>query len=187
MNYKLHELPKMNIEELQARDTLNCLLHSVLFHRQLGAVFPQEENLMDELGINLSFTKVGSDDSETHKRVKKGVDGFCSTLQKVKYDQKINKCFSVTLRLLHNTGAHSTEWERWVIPLQLQSMGSKSDLQATLLKSLNYISKSTDTAILEGYVPVNDGSHFEFQILHDVGGTTIMETVGNLLSYLTYR
>eukprot|EP00659_Diplonema_papillatum_P010415 gene10415-16049_t len=62
MNSKSHELPEVSLEESQVRDTLECLLHSILFHRQLGPAFPQEESLMETLTIPLSYCKIGTDD-----------------------------------------------------------------------------------------------------------------------------
>ena len=119
MNPKYHELLEVPLEEHQLSDALECILHSILFQRLLGPVFPLEESLAStSLALPLSYCKVGHDDLEVHNKVAKGIQSFCGALQKMKSDQKTGKVFSLQLRMLtRNTQGAAVEWERWVCPV----------------------------------------------------------------------
>eukprot|EP01061_Rhynchopus_euleeides_P042117 TRINITY_DN7353_c0_g1_i1.p1 TRINITY_DN7353_c0_g1~~TRINITY_DN7353_c0_g1_i1.p1 ORF type:complete len:190 (+),score=58.91 TRINITY_DN7353_c0_g1_i1:933-1502(+) len=189
MNPKYHELEEIPLEEPQIVDALDCIIHSILFQRLLGNVFPVEETLAEStLAIPLTFCKVGQDDQTVRSKVYKGITGFCTALQKLKRDQKIEKVFHLQLRMMNvNTQNVTHEWERWVIPIRIKARASKNEQHQCLFRALNFIVRTTDTAIAESYVPPNDGAHYDFTFHHEVTNPNFMDTVGSLLSYLTYR
>ena len=186
MNTKFHELPVIQVEEPQVSDVLECIIHTILFQRQLGPIFPKEESLKESLAIPLIYCKVGDADGEVHQKVNKCLHGFRSSLSKLKNEQKRDKTFHVHLRFTHSTGAHVLEWERWVIQVTLQPRCSKASLLSSLNRILNVVHDATNTAIEENSIPSNNSdSHHDFVLSHEVGGGTFIDTVGSFLSYLT--
>eukprot|EP01060_Flectonema_neradi_P008303 TRINITY_DN1592_c3_g1_i1.p1 TRINITY_DN1592_c3_g1~~TRINITY_DN1592_c3_g1_i1.p1 ORF type:complete len:190 (+),score=31.19 TRINITY_DN1592_c3_g1_i1:85-654(+) len=186
MNTKFHELPVIQVEEPQVSEILECVLHTILFQRQLGPVFPKEESLMEALAIPLTYCKVGDADGDIHQKVNKCINGFRSALSKLKSDQKRDKTFHVHLRFSQSTGAHALEWERWVIQLSIQPRCNKTTLLNTMNRVLNIVHDATNAAIEDDSIPSNNSdAHHTFSLSHEVGGGTFIDTVGSFLSYLT--
>ena len=134
MNPKYHELEEIPLEETQIADALDCIVHSILFQRLLGPVFPLEATLAEStLAIPLAYCKVGQDDQVVHTKVAKGIQDLCKALQKVKRDQKIDKVFHLQVRMMNVNSQNTTyEWERWVVPVCIPSpAGIKSTVYVT--------------------------------------------------------
>jgi len=114
--------------DLQIKESLRCLLHTIVFNRALGIVEPQD---MDSDIFNLTY--VMCKDDEIYHKIEDGIANFLQGFIGKKVDKgKICIAFYVT-RSVPTWGIFTKEekvfWERWVIPISVSRAKDRNSIE----------------------------------------------------------
>jgi len=175
----------------QVKETLQCILHTILFMRAFGPVKPREVT-MDFLEVHY----VCCDDQKIEKQIEERVNLFFDSWQKKKFDptrRMATISFDEKVYKTQLFGFSKTEericWEQWNIELVLQSnIVSKEEQKKGLEKSVQDILKHIVQLVnkYKNHIPplVNkDLTPFPYEINFPSGEVAqgLLSTIGNML------
>lgn len=143
MNFERHEFPPLEVSPSQLKGVLQCVLHSVLFNRALGAFFPKDAECVEfgargggdaatgvsNNGMGVPYAKL--DDAHVDALVDSFLDRFLLGLGKagarqgqvcLGFHEKVAK--KKSLLSWGQTAEEKVFWERWIVPVQLDAVPS---------------------------------------------------------------
>ncbi|KAJ6801428.1 autophagy-related protein 101 isoform X2 [Iris pallida] len=119
MNCEACQLKELVLEQLEIREVLRCILHTIVFHRALGLVRPKD---IDCELFEITYVQCG--DTELEKKIEEKIDQFISWAEK-----HPNKKSQVSLSFYETKSKQPTwfskperlYWEQWYINLHVVS------------------------------------------------------------------
>ncbi|CAM8941024.1 hypothetical protein QQ045_013731 [Rhodiola kirilowii] len=118
MNCEVCQLKELEVESHEIREIIQCILHTIVFHRALGLVRPKDVDM--EL---LEITYVQCGDVELEKKIDEKIDQFTSWV-----DKHPNKKSQICLSFFEVKNKQATwftnkierlYWEQWYINLNV--------------------------------------------------------------------
>ncbi|KAG0456118.1 hypothetical protein HPP92_023906 [Vanilla planifolia] len=120
MNCEVCQLKELVVEQIEIREVLRCVLHTIVFHRALGLVRPKDVDC--EL-FEITYVQCG--DADLTKKIEEKIDQFISWV-----DKHPNKKCQISLSFYEVKNkqptwfGNKTErlcWEQWYINLHVLS------------------------------------------------------------------
>uniref|UniRef100_A0A7N0UKT8 Autophagy-related protein 101 n=1 Tax=Kalanchoe fedtschenkoi TaxID=63787 RepID=A0A7N0UKT8_KALFE len=156
MNCEVCQLKELEVEHFEIREVLQCILHTIVFHRALGLVRPKDVDM--EL---LEITYVQCGDVELEKKIDEKIDQFINWV-----DKHPNKKSQICLSFYEVKNKQATwfnkierlYWEQWYINLNVaqhpKSHSGKSHHSKVLVdpEEMAYEDRSARRAALEASV-----------------------------------
>lgn len=113
----------LEVEGFQLKEILRCLLHTIVFHRSLGSIFPKE---VDCDVFDVSYARV--DDKGLERVVERRIDSIYQSIVEMRTTR-----FTVTLRFYIYSEAkgfmlnqrEKMFWEQWMIPITISTQKKK--------------------------------------------------------------
>ncbi|CAH9060779.1 unnamed protein product [Cuscuta epithymum] len=118
MNCIDFRLKDLDVEHFEIREVLQCILHTIFFHRALGLVRPKDIDL--EL---FDITYVQCDDAEVEKKIDEKINHFIERVEK--YPNKKNEICLSFYEVKNKQATWFTNkverlyWEQWYINLNV--------------------------------------------------------------------
>eukprot|EP00298_Acanthocystis_sp_HF-20_P003537 c13879_g1_i1.p1 GENE.c13879_g1_i1~~c13879_g1_i1.p1 ORF type:complete len:195 (-),score=50.29 c13879_g1_i1:167-751(-) len=119
-------LDELVVERHQVKEVLACLLHTIMFHRALGPVIP--EDVDSDL---FSITYVKCNDPSVSKLIEERIDAFAKALENT--SQNIGQiCLSFYEKHVKHSWLFARQeervyWEQWNIPISVISVKNDTD------------------------------------------------------------
>lgn len=118
MNLEQHQLSLIALEPFQIKEVLRCVLHTILFHRTLGSIVPQE---VDCDILDVSYVRVR--DTAIERAVEANIERFSQALNKSR-EQKSTVSLSFYAKAAEASWfllakEKKMYWERWILPILL--------------------------------------------------------------------
>lgn len=118
MNCEVFYLNELEVEHVQIREVLRCILHTILFNRALGLVRPHEVD--SEIFLETTYVQCG--DPMMEKKVEEKIDHFLASIEKHP-SKKARVCLSFYETRSKNVAWFSKVeryyWEQWCIQLNV--------------------------------------------------------------------
>lgn len=135
-----HRLAPFNVKEKgQIQEVFECIIHTVLFHRQLELVDPKDVTLS-----SFPHTYVQTSEQATLDYVKYKSGELQSLVS-----SHNSKQIAISLKFKNfpkstyfGLGQQQTEWERWVITIGVSEDGTETDIGEYMLDLLTEINDS---------------------------------------------
>jgi len=127
-NCVVFPLPTLELELYQIREVLRCVLHTIIFNRALGHVFPKE---VDSELADITYVTCG--DAEVESRMETKADELVAILEKRPQETAQVSLSFYEPRRRQASGWWSGRaeerlyWERWVMDLGLAPTGRWRD------------------------------------------------------------
>ncbi|KAK1316250.1 hypothetical protein QJS10_CPA05g01526 [Acorus calamus] len=118
MNCEVCHLNELEVEQLEIREVLRCILHTIVFHRALGLIRPKD---VDSEIFEITYVQCGV--AEVEKKIEEKIDQFVAWVEKHP-NKKSQICLSF-YELKNKQAAwfgNKTErliWENWYINLNV--------------------------------------------------------------------
>eukprot|EP00294_Goniomonas_avonlea_P012085 CAMPEP_0114556294 /NCGR_PEP_ID=MMETSP0114-20121206/9218_1 /TAXON_ID=31324 /ORGANISM="Goniomonas sp, Strain m" /LENGTH=200 /DNA_ID=CAMNT_0001741501 /DNA_START=53 /DNA_END=651 /DNA_ORIENTATION=+ len=111
----------LQVDQHLLKDVLECLTHTILFHRALGFVKPKEVSPGDSSKFEmLSYVKC--DDLEMEHAVSEKVKTACETLKKIEGVGQVNlQFFSMPTVGMLGFKKGGSVWEEWAISIDVRN------------------------------------------------------------------
>jgi len=125
MNIQQFYIKELRVEPRLLRDTLRCLLHTIMFNRAFGLVVPREE-IIDAI----DFAYVRCDDVTIHKQIEDHIEKFESVLSSretkkgqlvISFSEKRSK------KVWWKSYEEKVCWEQWILTITINDKASESD------------------------------------------------------------
>ncbi|XP_039116975.1 autophagy-related protein 101-like [Dioscorea cayenensis subsp. rotundata] len=117
MSCQTWQLDELEVEPLEIREVLRCIVHTIMFHRVLGLVRPKDTD--SEL-FEITYVKCG--DEELERKIEEKIDQLIVWIEKHP-NKKISVCLSFfEIKNKQTKWFNKTDrvyWEHWYINLQL--------------------------------------------------------------------
>ena len=124
MNYPKFELGPLNVGCDDIKPVLQCLIHTILFHRTLGVVHPRE--ITSDIFQNISYMTCSSDN--IYKKIEEKIEYVIDNQNNDSlYSNKSGKIIVTFYEAKTNkqwfglNGVTKEYWERWDINLNIKS------------------------------------------------------------------
>ena len=158
MNYPKFELGPLTVCADHIKPVLRCLIHSIMFHRILGAVIPRE--ISSDLFANISFMSCKNE--SVYHQIEERIAMIAASINKQRLIEDEKKSIDIDRILVlfyeskpksHWFGIGQSEtkqyWERWDI--QLNIVKSKKDIdlfrlekavKANMIRIIEFVNKN---------------------------------------------
>eukprot|EP01062_Namystynia_karyoxenos_P019759 TRINITY_DN17456_c1_g1_i1.p2 TRINITY_DN17456_c1_g1~~TRINITY_DN17456_c1_g1_i1.p2 ORF type:complete len:228 (+),score=55.27 TRINITY_DN17456_c1_g1_i1:98-685(+) len=166
-----HTFNELEVEDGQIRELAACLLHTVLFQRQLAPCFPVEESLHDTLAMPVFYSRVGNDATDVVARVSRAAEALQATVERQRRRSPPPPGETRRCRLVLSVGPQQAPFERWVFHLTVVDRCNQVQLQQRLTDVLREIVTRSDQSLQEVAMPPSRASCV-FAITHDTNQTS---------------
>nr|XP_025885406.1 autophagy-related protein 101 isoform X4 [Solanum lycopersicum] len=157
MNCEVFKLKELDVEQFEIQDVLQCILHSIMFHRALGLIYPK--NVDSEL-FEITYICVSFYESKN-----KQTSWFTKNVERCYWEH-----WYINLSVAHNPKADSGKSHHSkVVNLEegapnereVRHSGLESSLREVLLQIINFVNEKKD------HIPSIEnleGTSFPFEI-----------------------